>query len=750
MTSDFLDWGVSIPKDEPDPFRDGRMRALLRACNAHADINVVELRRLEHPFVAEIIVADVGDGAVSPGNDAGIHRIERIALLYRTGARFPFEARPLRKSFPRALHQYSTGDQGPPSLCIMEGDWELAEHRFTPEALLETLLAWLEKTADGTIHGADRGLEPVFYSLGQCLMLPPDFAEALSDPSKELAFVDAWEWERGVTYRTRIVASASPARAPHRILIMDAAPIAHLPLSSPPSSLGSLEELLVAKGSSLMPGLAKSVQEAFRRCCNANIQPGQGRIILIVRLPRLRDGEVVSIDSMGFRIDCDLVALGLKIQALGRYGENDTVQPVLILGEGPRWPEKGWQDIEVLHIDVSRSLDRDEAKRWSGIEDGEFRGVIAGVGALGSALIDIWSRSAWGHWDYIDPDVLAQHNVVRHVGTQDQVGLPKVEAAKRHARRTLGFADPDVKALQNRASDLDTEAVHACLKRGDLLIDASTTIQVTRSWSGADLPRGMATFLTPSGDGCVLLAEDSSREIRGASLEAQYYRAIIQQDWGAVHLEAKGRPLRSGAGCRDVSVVLGYDQVLRSASLLAGQIRNRSMLSGASIDVWESSSDGSIRHIEVAARRTFSKKVGDWEIIWDEGLCEQLLGERANSLPLETGGILLGVVDFKLNTIHLVDGRSAPKDSVSTEADFQCGSCGVQEDITEAQRRTAGMVLWIGAWHSHPQGVKAVPSIQDQELLSHLCTRLGAHGLPAVMLIAGENGIDVFLQAKGS
>nr|AAK48992.1 USC1-3p [Myxococcus xanthus] len=66
------------------------------------------------------------------------------------------------------------------------------------------------------------------------------------------------------------------------------------------------------------------------------------------------------------------------------------------------------------------------------------------------------------------------------------------------------------------------------------------------------------------------------------------------------------------------------------------------MLSGASIDVWESSSDGSIRHIEVAARRTFSKKVGDWEIIWDEGLCEQLLGERANSLPLETGGILRG------------------------------------------------------------------------------------------------------------
>ncbi|MGO4718553.1 ThiF family adenylyltransferase [Stenotrophomonas sp. 2MCAF14_2] len=750
MTSDFLDWGVSIPEDEADPFRDVRMQALLRACNAHADINVVELRRLEDPFAAEIIVADVGDGTVSPGNDAGIRRIERIALLYRSGARFPFEARPLRKSFPKALHQYSTGDHGPPSLCIIEGDWEMVEHRYTPEALLETLLSWLERTADGTIHEPDRRLEPVFYSLGQCLMLPPDFAEALSDPSKELALMDAWPWERGMTYRTRIVASGSPARAAHRILIMDAAPIAHLPLSSPPSTLGTLEELLAAKGSSLMPGLANSVQEAFRRCSSTNIQPGDGRIILIIRLPRLRDGETVCIDSIGFRFDCDLVTLGLKIQALCRYGDNGSVQPVVILGEDPGWPESGWQDIEVLHIDVSRSLSRDDAQRWSAIEGGEFRGVIAGVGALGSALIDMWSRSAWGHWDYIDPDVLAQHNIVRHVGSQDQVGLPKVEVAKRHARRTLGISDPDVKALQDRASDLDNEPVRACLKRGDLLIDASTTIQVTRAWSGADLPRSMAAFLTPSGDGCVLLAEDSAQEIRGASLEAQYYRAIIQQDWGVAHLEAKGRPLRSGAGCRDVSVVLGYDQVLQSASLLARQIRNRSMLAGASIDVWESSSDGSIRHIEVAARRTFSKTVEDWTILWDEGLCQQLLEARANSLPLETGGILLGVVDFKLNTIHLVDGRSAPKDSVSTEADFQCGSCGVQEDITEAQRRTAGMVLWIGAWHSHPQGVKAVPSIQDQELLSHLCTRLGAHGLPAVMLIAGENGIDVFLQAKGS
>ncbi|PTA70675.1 hypothetical protein C9412_16035 [Stenotrophomonas sp. Nf1] len=60
-----------------------------------------------------------------------------------------------------------------------------------------------------------------------------------------------------------------------------------------------------------------------------------------------------------------------------------------------------------------------------------------------------------------------------------------------------------------------------------------------------------------------------------------------------------------------------------------------------------------------------------------------------------------------------------------------------------------GMVSWVGAWHSHPRGVKAIPSTQDHMLLSHMARRLGTRGYPAVMLIAGENGIDVFLQDVG-
>jgi len=752
VNHDFLEWGARIPDEEVDPLRDIRMRALLNACNAHPHFNVVELRRLDEPFAAEIIVADVGDGAVSPGNDAGIARIERIALLYRDGARFPFEARPLRMGFPVTLHQNSTGDEGPPSLCIVEGDWELIEHKFTPQALLKAILDWLEKTADGTIHAVDRALEPMFYSRGEWLMLPPNIAEVLKDPKKELAFLDAHLWEGGVTYRTRVLTFNGNSEIPrYRLLVVSLEPVGHPPLSSPPSTLGDLESVFVANGVSLMPALAVAVQDAYQRFRDARLEPGDSPLILILQVPRQRDGVIERTDVIGFRMECSLRTLGLQVEALGRFGTDGEVECTrLLLGNEHEWPNSGWQDLSVAHVEVSTSLDRSDALRWSGIEGGQFRGVIAGVGSLGSALISMWSRSAWGWWDYIDPDVLAPHNVVRHIGTRDQVGVPKVAVVRHYVRSALGIDDPNVAALKERASDLESAEVQSCLLRADLLIDASTTVQVSRIWSQADLPRGMTTFLTPSGASCVLLAEDKARTTRGGSLEAQYYRAIIREDWGLSHLQSVGASIRSGASCRDVSSVLAYETVLLHASILAGQIRVRALGAEASIDVWDAGGDGCVRHISIGVRRTVSRKIDDWNVMWDEGLEDQLMAAREQALPLETGGIVLGVVDFKLRTIHLVDGRPAPDDSIPTTIDFQCGKAGVQDDIDEAQRRTMGMVSWVGAWHSHPRGIKAIPSGQDQKLLSHLAQRLGTDGYPAVMLIAGEDGVDVFLREMSS
>jgi hypothetical protein len=82
----------------------------------------------------------------------------------------------------------------------------------------------------------------------------------------------------------------------------------------------------------------------------------------------------------------------------------------------------------------------------------------------------------------------------------------------------------------------------------------------------------MSAFVTPNGKTAVLLAEDAERSIRVRSLEAQYYRALIQEEWGNDHLEGNAGTFWSGAGCRDISVVMPYSRIVAHASTLAEQI----------------------------------------------------------------------------------------------------------------------------------------------------------------------------------
>ena len=41
-------------------------------------------------------------------------------------------------------------------------------------------------------------------------------------------------------------------------------------------------------------------------------------------------------------------------------------------------------------------------------------GVLVGAGALGGAMLDLWTRSGWGEWTVIDEDHIKPHNLVRH------------------------------------------------------------------------------------------------------------------------------------------------------------------------------------------------------------------------------------------------------------------------------------------------------------------------------------------------
>ena len=133
----------------------------------------------------------------------------------------------------------------------------------------------------------------------------------------------------------------------------------------------------------------------------------------------------------------------------------------------------------------------------------------------------------------------------------------------------------------------------------------------------------------------------------------------------------------------------------------------------------------------------------DLKLFIDEGAISQMQLLREEALPNETGGILLGYYDFNVNSVVVIAGMPPPGDSKHSQTGFERGILGVKESVEAAAIRTAGIVGYIGEWHSHPPGHSTDPSRDDLIQLTHLALGMADDGLPAVQIIIGENDVRV-------
>jgi integrative and conjugative element protein (TIGR02256 family) len=739
---DFLDWGErvdSIPKDLANP----QILGLLHACQKHPHFRVVELRRFAGPVSHIGIVVEAGDGTIAPKNEAGILPRERLCLSFRPDQNAPAEVRALRAEFPDVIHLNGVDVGQPASLCLYE-NWAFEERRWTPQKHLSRILWWLRCTADGTLHAQDQSLEQLFYATGITVVFPADFNEQSAD---NLGVLYCHRVREGGDQAFFIVSTTksdgpSPTIVP---LVVDLTPVGNIPIQRAPGTLGALEDQLAGRGLEFQG----EFEAAFKRQFRTSGSGGNGKLLLIVRIPRLRDGRVERLDSRGFLIGETFDEVGIKLGVLFRPipGGPASVVEDLAIGGATLSRETAWRSVPLVLTDLRHMPSRQFARALSGVsqEDAEFAGVLAGVGSLGASLAEIWAREAWGHWSLIDPDVLAPHNLVRHVAPADAVGFPKAQVVSVQASSVLGGARMPLPSIVARANDLSNADVARTLRDAQLLVDASTTIEVPRDWSEqTDLPRGASVFFTHSGMSSVLLLEDKERKIKLSSLEAQYYRAILNATWGEKHLERSGM-VRVGAGCRDHSLVLPFELVEIHSAQLARRLRKAVASENGAIQVWtldDNTGAISAAAVEVCPVKEVTRI--EWRIRWDAGVEERLHAMRDSCLPSETGGVLVGVIDQKLRTITIVDASDAPPDSSADATSFVRGEGG-QDYVSRCEELTSGMVSYVGEWHSHPVGHTSDPSGTDHILLATLASRLASDGIPALMAIVSEREVGVSL-----
>lgn len=722
-----------------------RAKALHDAVQRHRDYSLIQLLRypIDGMSMLECLIVEVECDGVPPKNLIGIRYRERLSLSVPSDPKKPIEVLALRRDFPILMHQNQGAPDAPASLCLYFEPPAAVMRTWTPPAFLRRIQWWLEKSARTELHPADQPVEHLFFASKYEFVLPWNLAELRKNPALRFVVVQRQERpEQGFTcFLEAIPKNATRAKTTAHIELT-LPPIVHGFVERDPVTLGQLADLLSRRNVDLAAPLRLAVQATVGEAGAATSADDKGTVILLhIPIRRNTEAEPDAITRRAFLVPIGALELGVAIGALVVH-EKRYYRDVL-----NQQPSTTWRDQPVLPMAVMTQNDGAAARRQSGIAEQGPAGVLVGAGSLGSALLNLWCRSGWGSWSTIDKDHIKPHNLSRHTAYAQHVGEPKATVvAELHAAVTEGATE--LIPVVADANDFTNESVAAAIRHAALVIDASTTLEYPRAASAiATLPRHISVFLTPDGNAAVLLAEDAKRTQRLRTLEAQYYRALIQADWGKTHLSSHVNSFWSGASCRDISVVMPYSRVLGQASTLAEQVQATVAREQASIRIWQRDpvrGAVEVHEVPVLPERCFA--LGELGLFIDDGVEKQLRDLRQQGFPNETGGVLLGYYDFNVKAVVVVAGLPAPSDSKASPGSFERGIAGLADAVKDAAARTAGIVGYIGEWHSHPPGHSASPSRHDLVQLIHLALGMADDGLPAVQLIVGEHDLQL-LQA---
>lgn len=724
--------------------------SLIEACKKSPYVEFIELRAIiTQSGRVDVIVIDAGDSTIRRNNPGKIKRTERFAITVDPQSRIPVVFRALRKDFPAMAHMYYAAPGEPKALCLYNVSWSTVERQWTPERFIQRMFWWLRESSELRLHREEQPLEPLFFHSNYEVILPANFNDVFEKPGLTLSIeLVGNEHARQSILKASVVkktAHREPGRAEFQCIELLSNPIECDSMSSFPGTLGELSDKLGYDG--FNEKLFEAIYNLIPEKGIPAKHPGDERLLFLNYIPRMQNGKLQRHDVVGYALDKSLFELAKALNVIFFLDQKSHWYRAPLINNGMAGladSENNWKSFRLFPVEVRTCLDSDTARNVSGIEadSSSFYGILAGVGALGGQLAQIWTRGAWGHWCFVDPDNLNPHNLARHVGYDHMLGWSKVEVLLSLTREIY----PSHKAHNALRCSIteNNQELSKELENASILIDVTASYSVPRELSlREDVPRVVSLFLTPSGNCCVLLMEDSNRRLRAAEIEAQYYRAILNSEWGEHHLTHHQGDLWVGGGCRDISVRLADDRLHLHAGILAKQLRRRVGSHEAQASIWHVDEvTDAVSNYEIVLYPAIKVKQGDWTIVYDDGFINKIRAARTSALPSETGGVLLGITDTKTHTLTLVDSLPAPNDSTASPTHFIRGKEGLSDTLSTVHKRTAGIVDYIGDWHSHPDGYGARPSHDDNQLIKHLAETMSQDGVPALMLIVSATEIS--------
>lgn len=676
-----------------------------------------------------------------------IKHVERIAVRFAEDDAMPL-IYILRPDFPDTPHQQLTLEGTPRAICIDDRMWSEAQLTWTPAELVQRVLKWFDRAAQGNLHDARQPLDPLMMISGLSLVI----SRRTLAQAETLDLVGEHDEQYHQILRVKRIEEISEQRAnvePISLVAYKVAPEDMQRLTFAPDNLGSLAEMLAVRGIDLFSDLRNKFSDWLRHE-EPPVWRINGRFAVIVEMPIIApDGATQDGSDLRAFLTTQsageiAAALGIAEPASPEMGSKVGYVARLICEDSDNAAVQG---LSVQSAEIHYEFDRTLATQLGGRVSPDIRNVVlVGAGAIGSHLADCLCREGRFRWTVIDNDRVLPHNLARHIARKPDVTAGKAALVAAAINQTL---DSDSIVATYISADVMTKGesrayVDEALNGADIIIDATASLCAGRFLS--DHPssaRRVSAFFNPTGTDGVILVEPEDRHLTLRDLEAQYYALVSRDERLSSHLTPSHDGFAYTGACRAITNLMPESNVMALSGLLASALGKAVDGEGSVLKIVSLKESGALNVVEADPPTVVHFVAGDWHITIDSYLAERILTARSEALPNETGGVLTGLVDISKKSIHLADAVLAPADSQCSPGQFVRGTIGVRDHLDDVFARTRGQVRYVGEWHSHPPRSSARPSATDLAQIDWLSTLFDLDTLPALMLIASEDEIAI-------
>ncbi|MCT3800781.1 ThiF family adenylyltransferase [Elizabethkingia anophelis] len=387
----------------------------------------------------------------------------------------------------------------------------------------------------------------------------------------------------------------------------------------------------------------------------------------------------------------------------------------------------------------------------------ENRSIVFGCGAIGSKIVMHLARSGQTNLTLIDPDYISPHNLVRHALFGEDEGAGKADALKEKIKKIypsekLGI----VSGASLKDGLIDKKET---FEKYHWILDFTASeaffnkLALLKSIDSAKLA---SASISDFGNLGIMYKEGEQRNPRIDDLQAYLY-SMCQSDeninnWlknEQVKASSNNVIIQVGVGCNSETTILADDKISSHASYFSGALKR---------EMTQPSKEGSIYLHRIKEKEDYNietqvvkvnpfrifQAINDpsWTIRFKAEVIEHLEHEFSAAQTNETGGVFVGICNYKTKTIHVTGSVTAPVDSTANSTQFIRGYSGLAEHISEIEHNSGGQIGYIGEWHTHPDGPNGLSRQDIASVAQHKeeCSKLQPP-LPVFLSIITPDGL---------